>query len=103
MKFVIVDVESDGPCPGLYSIVCFGAVIVDEKLDKNRYLLCFKNGVYDFQNKVFRAGRPEDYISRAVPIDYIKFSENDKRVQDVLSLGLHIWTTILFLPKTYHL
>lgn len=25
----IVDVESDGPCPGLYSMISFGAVLVD--------------------------------------------------------------------------
>ena len=24
-NYFVVDVESDGPCPGLYSIVCFGA------------------------------------------------------------------------------
>ncbi len=29
MSYVMVDVESDGPCPGLYSMVCFGAVIVE--------------------------------------------------------------------------
>lgn len=34
MRLIVVDVESDGPCPGLYSMICFGAVIVDEKLDK---------------------------------------------------------------------
>lgn len=26
---IVVDVEADGPCPGLYSIVCFGAVSVE--------------------------------------------------------------------------
>ncbi len=28
MKYIIVDVESDGPCPGLYSMHEFGAVVV---------------------------------------------------------------------------
>lgn len=36
-KFVIVDVESDGPIQGMNSMVCFGAVILDEKLDKTFY------------------------------------------------------------------
>jgi len=27
-NYFVVDVESDGPCPGLYSMVCFGAVNV---------------------------------------------------------------------------
>ncbi len=28
MSYILVDVEADGPCPGLYSMVCFGAVVV---------------------------------------------------------------------------
>lgn len=35
--YVMVDIESDGPIPGDYSMVSFGAVIVDEKLDKTFY------------------------------------------------------------------
>lgn len=31
---VSVDVESDGPCPGLYSMVSFGAVVVEPALDR---------------------------------------------------------------------
>jgi hypothetical protein len=27
---IVVDVESDGPCPGLYSMVCFGAAVVEQ-------------------------------------------------------------------------
>lgn len=34
MSLVVCDVESDGPIPNLYSMVCFGAVIVDRALDK---------------------------------------------------------------------
>jgi hypothetical protein len=34
MSLIAVDVESDGPIPNLYSMVNFGAVIVDLKLDK---------------------------------------------------------------------
>jgi hypothetical protein len=33
----MVDVESDGPIPGDYSMVCFGAVIVDKELNKTFY------------------------------------------------------------------
>lgn len=32
-KLISVDVEADGPCPGLYSMVCFGAVIVERNTD----------------------------------------------------------------------
>jgi len=33
----MVDVESDGPIPGDYSMVCFGAVVVAPSLDKTFY------------------------------------------------------------------
>lgn len=42
----------------------------ESKLDQNRYLLCFKNGVIDFKEKRFRKGIPEDYISKCTQIDY---------------------------------
>jgi DNA polymerase III epsilon subunit-like protein len=35
MSFVIVDVEADGPIPAEYSMVCFGAVLFDDALDKS--------------------------------------------------------------------
>ena len=37
MAFIMVDVESDGPIPGDYSMVSFGAVLIDEQLDKTFY------------------------------------------------------------------
>src|SRR2546426_6493925 len=37
MSFIIVDVEADGPIPAEYSLVCFGAVLFDEHLDKSFY------------------------------------------------------------------
>lgn len=37
MSLIVVDVESDGPIPHKYSMVCLGAVIVDEELDKTFY------------------------------------------------------------------
>ena len=36
-KLICVDCESDGPIPNKYSMVCFGAVIVEEKLDTTFY------------------------------------------------------------------
>lgn len=33
----MVDIESDGAIPGDYSMICFGAVLVDEKLDRTFY------------------------------------------------------------------
>jgi DNA polymerase III epsilon subunit-like protein len=37
MSCVIVDVESDGPIPAEFSMVCFGAVFFDEWLDQSFY------------------------------------------------------------------
>lgn len=40
MTNIVVDVEADGQAPGLYSMVSFGAVVVDDALDKTFYGLC---------------------------------------------------------------
>jgi P4 family phage/plasmid primase-like protien len=40
-------------------------------IDTNPYLLCCSNGVWDFKEKIFRDGKPEDYISKCCNIDYI--------------------------------
>jgi hypothetical protein len=37
MPYVMVDVESDGPIPGDYSMICFGAIIVEPALDRTFY------------------------------------------------------------------
>lgn len=37
MPFIMVDVEADGPAPGLYSMVSFGAVLVREGQDQTFY------------------------------------------------------------------
>ena len=37
MSYVIVDVESDGPIPGEFSMVSFGAVVFDETLNRTFY------------------------------------------------------------------
>lgn len=37
MTIISIDVESDGPIPGDYSMICFGAVIVEPTLTKTFY------------------------------------------------------------------
>lgn len=37
MSYIMVDIESDGPIPADYSMICFGAVIVDDTLSKTFY------------------------------------------------------------------
>lgn len=40
MSNIMVDIEADGPVPGLYSMVSFGAVIVEPSLTKTFYGQC---------------------------------------------------------------
>lgn len=47
------------------------------RLNKNKYLVAFKNGVYDFKNFCFRDGQPEDYLSVSTDIDYIDYKSID--------------------------
>ncbi len=42
----------------------------ETKLNTNPYLIAFNNGVYDLKNNQFRSGRPEDYMSIKMTIDY---------------------------------
>ncbi|MCU0449989.1 MAG: exonuclease [Bernardetiaceae bacterium] len=37
MSYIVVDVEADGPIPAKYSMVCFGAVVVEPSLSKTFY------------------------------------------------------------------
>lgn len=37
MSYIVVDVEADGPIPHPYSMVCFGAIIVEPSLTKTFY------------------------------------------------------------------
>jgi hypothetical protein len=37
MSYIMVDVEADGPIPGDYSMISFGAVLVNESLDQTFY------------------------------------------------------------------
>lgn len=46
-----------------------------KKMDKNKYLMCFTNGVVDFKNKTFRNGYPDDYVTKCTNIPYIPFSD----------------------------
>ena len=37
MSYIMVDVESDGPIPGDFSMICFGAVVVEKGFEKTFY------------------------------------------------------------------
>ena len=55
-----------------------------EKLDTNPYLIAFKNGVYDLEKNIFRKGRPEDFLSKEMNVEYKEFQDDDDEVQEVI-------------------
>ena len=50
-------------------------------LDSKNYILCFNNGVMDFDEGNFRNGIPEDYTSKCTNIDYIRLDEERDKVK----------------------
>jgi len=47
-----------------------------KNMDSNKYLMCFSNGVVDFKNGIFRAGYPQDYITKSTGLPYIDHLNN---------------------------
>ena len=43
-----------------------------DKIDANPKLLCFNNGVMDFNTQEFRKGKPDDYLAKSTKINYVK-------------------------------
>ena len=64
-------------------------------LDRNPFLVGFKNGIYDLKTHEFRDGKPDDYISLQMPINYIEFNAKDKKV-----LECHDFLEKIFPDKT---
>ena len=64
-----------------------------ELLDSKDNLLCFENGVVDFENKIFRPGRPEDYNSKSTKIKYTPINPN--RDKDIIH-SINTFITQLF-------
>lgn len=50
-----------------------------KKLDSNKHLLAFRNGVWDFQYNSFRTATPEDYLSINVGYEYKSEIDESKR------------------------
>lgn len=47
-----------------------------DKIDANPKLLCFNNGVMDFNTQEFRKGKPDDYLAKSTKINYVKLDYN---------------------------
>ena len=53
----------------------------EQLMDSHNHILCFNNGVIDFDSKCFREGVPEDYNSKSTNIDYIPLNrEKDAKI-----------------------
>jgi P4 family phage/plasmid primase-like protien len=59
-----------------------------KNMDSNKYLLCFTNGVVDFDAEnecggkiIFREGFPQDYITKTTGIPYIPATAVDKTIE----------------------
>ena len=56
---------------------------VSEKLDNNKNLIGFENGVFDLIKYEFRDGRPEDCISLSTKTDYIEYEEDCNEIKEI--------------------
>lgn len=62
--------------------VFFDADFVANK-DSNVNLLCFNNGVIDFEQKTFRDGHPQDYITKTTKIDYKPYDPENPETKKI--------------------
>jgi len=68
-RWIMVDVEADGPCPGLYSMVCFGAVVVENGLERT-----FHSGLM--------SPISDDYDSRALEVSGFTRNQMEQNGKD---------------------
>jgi P4 family phage/plasmid primase-like protien len=53
-------------------------------LDSKSHILCFSNGVIDFNTQKFRQGLPDDYTSKSTNIPYVPIEEcNPKHIAEI--------------------
>ena len=67
-----------------------------KSMDTNKHLLCFNNGVIDFNTKEFRDGYPQDYITKTTRINYVPFDTiNNENYPDTVN-QIHDFMNKLF-------
>lgn len=55
----------------------------EEKLDSNRHLIGFNNGIYDLELGCFRPGSPDDYVSFTVGYDYEEYGNDHEYIKEL--------------------
>ena len=53
------------------------------RLNENKSVIVFNNGVYDFKEHKFREGLPEDYMSYTTGTNYSKYDINNSLIQEI--------------------
>jgi len=66
--------------------------------DENRYLIGFTNGVYDYNEKRFRQGKPEDYITQSTKYAYIPYDDTSTH-QKQMRAEIHEFMSKIFTEK----
>lgn len=55
-----------------------------KKMDENRDLVGFENGVYDLKTGIFRNGSPDDYITFSTGRNYYAYGDDDEEMLNLL-------------------
>jgi P4 family phage/plasmid primase-like protien len=62
------------------------------RLNSNPKILCFTNGVFDFEFLEFREGRPEDMCDFCTNIEYHPLDMNDKYIEEINQYFYEVFT-----------
>ena len=64
-----------------------------EKLDERHELIGYENGVINLDAKIFRKGRPDDYITLSTKTNYIPDYETQEEYKEILNFFKQIYLT----------
>ena len=53
--------------------------------DTKKHLMCFSNGVVDFENNLFRDGYPQDYITKSTKIPYVPINPENEAMAGIVA------------------
>jgi len=57
--------------------------LLKSRLNENKNVLVFNNGVYDFKEHRFRDGLPEDFMSYTTATNFIKYDPNNNYIKEI--------------------